>query len=58
MGDTMSDREFRAMLTWWMCSDPWVAGDKEHEVLLAFMEAESKRRGYEGWVDAYHEMPE
>ena len=54
----MSDRECRTMLNWWMCSDPWMSGPEDHEMLLAFMEAESKRRGYKGWVDAFHEMPE
>jgi hypothetical protein len=59
----MTDKEFRAMLDWYMCSDPWPvqSGDKStdeenHDTITAMMERESKARGFDGWVHAFHEM--
>ena len=48
---------FRAILNWWMCSDPWPASEEDHEMIHAWLEAESQARGYKGWVEAYHEEP-
>jgi len=54
----MSRKEFRAMLDWFMCSDPWPVepDDGSHEVIEAMLEKEAFRRGYAGWVGAYHAL--
>ena len=54
----MNDIQFRAALDWFMCSDPWpVSGRRNYKIMLTWFEFESRRRGYQTWVDAYHEMP-
>lgn len=54
----MTDEQFVAFLGLWMCSDPWPKSlsAKEHATLLDFANSEAKRRGYDGWVHAYHEI--
>ena len=52
----MSDIVFRAMLNWMMCSDPWAAGDQDEKVLKSFLDEEAQSRGYDRWVEAYHEF--
>ncbi len=49
---------FRAILDWWMCSDPWPANEQGHIKIEAWLNEECKRRGYESWVDAYHQEPD
>ena len=54
----MSDEQYRALLDLMMCSDPWpVTGDDtENQVLVTELaNTEAVKRGYENWVDAYHE---
>ena len=53
----MNDQEFRAMLDWYMCSDPWPVDPDDngtHEMMTELLNRESRKRGYDGWVDAYH----
>ncbi len=54
----MSKKEFRAMLDWFMCSDPWpVEPDRgSHTIIEALLEKEAFSRGYAGWVGAYHAL--
>jgi hypothetical protein len=54
----MSDQEFRAVLDWFMCSDPWPVqpdGVSNHNAVLNWLNRESRARGWSGWVEAYHE---
>jgi hypothetical protein len=57
----LTEDEFRALLNWWMCSDPWPVpgpdGDRDHETMVNWLNRESRRRGFDGWVDAYHGVP-
>jgi len=55
----MEDEEFRALLDWFMCSDPWpipkdMVGDDHQATIEALLNKESINRGYADWVDAYH----
>jgi hypothetical protein len=52
----MSDEQFSIFLEWLMCSDPWPLRHG-HEEMVALGNAEARRRGYEGWVQAYHQLP-
>ena len=56
----MFDKEYRAFLDLFMCSDPWPVGveggDDGHETLTKFADKQAKCRGYENWVVAYHEL--
>ncbi len=53
----MLDSEFRAFLDLLMCSDPWpVYGNNSKEVLDNFADKESRIRGYDNWIVAYHEF--
>jgi hypothetical protein len=55
---TMDAREFRALLDWFMCSDPWpVSGDESHELMMEWIDRAAKSRGYKDWVEAYHRAP-
>ncbi|MHB8867467.1 MAG: hypothetical protein ACYC6T_08170 [Thermoleophilia bacterium] len=54
----LTDTELRAMLNWYMCSDPWPASEEDHEIMTALVDGESRARGYENWVVAFHELPE
>jgi len=44
----------REILDWFMCSDPWPADEKAHEIIESWLQEECKRRGYKDWVAAYH----
>lgn len=56
--DEMDDREFRALLDWFMCSDPWpVDGGDSHDLMSNWLDRASKSRGYTDWVEAYHRAP-
>lgn len=57
IGD-MEDKLFRALLNWFMYSDPWPTTVGEHRTITAFLNSEAIRRGYENWVVAYHEIEE
>jgi hypothetical protein len=58
----MSNRELRAILDWWMCSDPWPvtgAADRRNnkELVDNWLDRECKGRHYDGIIDAYHRAP-
>ena len=50
----MDDRIFEVLLNWFMVSDPWPLTEKEHDMIEAFLDEESKKRGEDNWVCAYH----
>jgi hypothetical protein len=50
----MDDLEFRYLLDLMMCSDPWPAEPEGQGVLLDFVDKEASKRGYDGWLEAYH----
>lgn len=57
----MNDVEFRAMLDLFMCCDPWPVpddcdGEENHKTITEMLNRKARQRGYEGWVDAYHEF--
>ena len=45
----------RAILDWWMCSDPWPGGDQDG--IKKWLDVQCHRQGYDNWVTAFHEMP-
>jgi hypothetical protein len=51
----MSDKTFRVMLDLFACSDPWPLSEEARHEYEQVLEAESSRRGYTGWLDAYHQ---
>jgi hypothetical protein len=51
----MQNREFRAFLDLMMCSDPWPES-VDRAPLLALAEDESRKRGFAGWIEAYHKF--
>jgi hypothetical protein len=48
--------EFGTLLSWYMVSDPWPLSDDEDDTIHHMLEAESKARGYDSWVHAYHDI--
>ena len=55
--DAISDLAFRALLDWYVASDPWpLADDKSRGVIFGFICAEASKRGYDDWIKAYHDF--
>lgn len=52
----LSHREFRVILNWFMVSDPWPMESESESVIKNLLNEESATRGYEDWVEAYHEF--
>lgn len=50
----MDAYEFREVLNWWMCSDPFPDGASK-DVIDSWLEREARERGYNGVVAAFHE---
>ncbi len=49
----MNDVELRAVLDWWMCSDPWPQGVPE-TIVDDWLDRECRERGYDNVIDAFH----
>lgn len=53
-----SPKRFRALLDWWMCSDPWPIpepdGHHDHLELENMMSELAEQFGYTDWVEAFH----
>jgi len=47
--------EYRALLVLVMCADPWPAEDHLRPFVIGLLNEEAKERGYEDWVQAYHD---
>ncbi len=52
----MSDRLFRALLDAYMCADPHPWDTLVDSVLESELNEAAHERGFDGWVDAYHEF--
>lgn len=53
----ISDDALRELLDLFMASDPWpLEGDRDRSVLFGFICAETARRGYDDWIEAYHDF--
>lgn len=50
----MNSKQFRAVLDWRMCSDPWPGGDEE--TIEEWMNEMARAFGFENWIQAYHEL--
>ena len=46
--------EFRALLDWLMCSDPWPTNSEHQETIVAMLNVKAKELGFSNWIDAYH----
>jgi len=44
----------RALLDWYMCSDPWPGGSQE--AITKWLNAVCRQRGFMDWTMAYHEL--
>jgi hypothetical protein len=53
----MTQREFRAVLDWFMCSDPWPDGPETHAIVTDWLNNMATADGWDSWVDAYHRVP-
>jgi hypothetical protein len=52
----MNSLQFRALLDLFMVSDPWPLTDIQQDYIEELIEYEATQRGFETWVDAYHEF--
>ncbi len=52
----MNNAEFRAVLDWRMCSDPFPQ-EVNVEIIDQWIENECIQRGYDSFAHAYHEAP-
>ncbi len=52
----MSNALFRALLDWFMVSDPWILDQESHNLIKSALDSESTQRGYYNWVVAFHEF--
>lgn len=50
----MNSKQFRAVLDWRMCSDPWPGGDEE--TVDEWLNEMARTFGFEHWIQAYHEL--
>jgi len=53
----MNDLAFRALLSLHMANDPTILPMAQEKAIEELLDAEAGKRGYDGWVVAYHEMP-
>ncbi len=53
--ELMDDRELRIFLDLLMVSDPWPL-EYGQDAMTDVADAESRARGYDNWIDAYHKM--
>jgi hypothetical protein len=52
---TISNPKFRALMDWFMVSDPWPLKEDAHLQLLEFLNQEANKRGHDSWIEAYHD---
>ena len=55
----VTHEEFRALLDWFMCSDPWpdtTNAAENHLVITQWADEEARRHGFTDWIQAYHEL--
>jgi len=57
----MTELEFRALLTLVMCCDPWPVDERiardlgNQDTILNLLNKEARKRGFDNWVEAYHQ---
>ena len=51
----MRDLEFRFLLDLFMVSDPWPLDKQSQDVIENMLDEEAKKRGFDGWVSAFHD---
>lgn len=54
--DPLPHAVYRVLLDLYMVSDPWPLEAKADGIMMAALTAEARKRGYDGWVEAYHEL--
>ncbi len=52
----VTEEEFRALLDWFMCSDPFPIDKEQLEYVTNVLDKVSHSFGYDSWVDAYHKL--
>jgi len=52
----LSDKEFRALLDWWMVSDPWPIKADQATTVDELLSKEARARGFHSSVQAYHDF--
>ena len=52
----MNDNELRSLLNVMMVADPWISDEKDRENIIQLLNREAEARGYEDWIEAYHEI--
>jgi len=55
MSNNLTDEEFRVLLDLIMVSDPWPIEQRNKRTLINLLNGESRKRGYVGHIQAYHE---
>lgn len=59
-GVEITQGDFRALLDWYMCSDPWPVSDQggpdSHAVVTNLLHRIAKADGWDDWTDAYHRV--
>lgn len=53
-GFRFADGEFRDLLDWYMCSDPWPLDPDCNGRMAVMLDNEALARGYPDWTTAYH----
>lgn len=48
-------QEFGTLLDWFMVSDPWPLEQIDNDRMKDMLNDEAQRRGYDDWVQAYHD---
>jgi len=56
----VTHEEFRALLDWFMCSDPWPIegedGQKAQREIETLLDRYAQHENYPSWIEAYHEF--
>jgi len=55
-GANIPDTEYVALLNWYMSSDPFPTDPATETVVKDILNEEAEKRGFDGWVEAYHEI--
>jgi len=51
-----ADFEYKAMLEWRMCSDPFPVSETKQLYIDQYLDYIAREFGYEDWIDAYHKI--
>jgi hypothetical protein len=53
----MTDAQLRVFMALLMCSDPWPLEHSTRDVMVGLANEEAERRGFDDWIEAYHQLP-